>query len=87
MIAAILHCYVIFLANTEIKHEHQETKREHNDAHEDESYNWFKDTFLNSKRKLKKEIYEKLRRYILCYQLYVYLKHEWQCFMYSLINE
>ncbi len=33
------------------------------ETNEDKNYTWFKDTFLDSRRKLKKEIYQKLARY------------------------
>ncbi len=33
------------------------------EANEDKHYTWFKDTFLDSRCKLKKEIYQKLARY------------------------
>jgi hypothetical protein len=46
---------VIFLKNAE-------TKQKHDEIHKKNS--WFKDTFLDSKRKLKEEIHEELKRYV-----------------------
>jgi hypothetical protein len=51
----ILSCYAIFLTNIETEPKREEMK--------DEKEIWFKDTFLDSKRKLKEEVHEELRRY------------------------
>jgi hypothetical protein len=45
----------MFLTNTETEPKRKEMK--------DEKEIWFKDTFLDSKRKLKEEVHEELRRY------------------------
>lgn len=46
----------LFLANT------APSKQKHEDIHEKNS--WFKDTFLDSKRNLKEEIHEELKRQV-----------------------
>ena len=50
----------MFLTNTETEPKREDMK--------DEKEIWFKDTFLDSKRKLKEKVHEELRRY-------KYLKH------------